>query len=372
MPPKPKVILYCVLSRYGGVETHVKNLAKILGDSGAEVTVAAKWAMSPDASTNFYQDYFHGIGVRLVTPRLNAWIMDSTLLPRRLQSFVATLVAEIYFRLKLKAAAFDLVSINAGGTFGSRLRRYAKPVGGKVVYHEHQTFSSAVNTHSQRIQMLQTMDTVSVNSSRDAAAASRLLGPAKRVVILPAIAAPMDAVRVPAKQTSTPFKVAFVGNLAAREKGAHKLLSIWKSHPMDGMQLTLHGPNADLLADARQTPGVHLAGPFQAKDLGQVFENVDLLVHPADDESLGLVLIEAMAHGVPFVATHVGGIIDIAHDNPHVATVANNEQAIYEGIVRMRSRMDSGLHNPVALQELYRERWSYASLAKRWLSEYRA
>jgi len=43
-------------------------------------------------------------------------------------------------------------------------------------------------------------------------------------------------------------------------------------------------------------------------DMERVYAAVDLLVHPALEEPMGLVLLEAMASGVPVVATNVTGI----------------------------------------------------------------
>ena len=369
MPHKPRILLYCVLSRFGGVETHIKNFAKVLSENGAEVTVAAKWALSPDGSRDFYRRHFQQVGVQLITPRLNVLIQECPFIPGALKSVAINLVAEIYFRLELRAASYDVVSINASGTFGLRLRRYSKRKG-RVIYHEHQTFVGANNSSEKRLHGLRKMDLVCVNSSRDAASASTLLGSERRIAILPAISAPMDKRQPSARPSGSPFRVAFVGNVAAREKGAHKLLNIWRSRAVQGMQLTLYGPNPDQTGAVKEMENVRFAGPFQASELGQVFGSIDLLVHPADDESLGLVLIEAMAHGVPFVATHVGGIIDIASDNPHVLTVENDEAVIYKAILHMRQQIEDGLHDPVALQKLYRLRWSNQALAARWLHEY--
>ncbi|MFM8332773.1 MAG: glycosyltransferase [Candidatus Methylumidiphilus sp.] len=49
-------------------------------------------------------------------------------------------------------------------------------------------------------------------------------------------------------------------------------------------------------------------------DLENVLPHLDLLVHPALDEGMGVVLLEASACGVPIVASRVGGIADIVRD----------------------------------------------------------
>lgn len=50
------------------------------------------------------------------------------------------------------------------------------------------------------------------------------------------------------------------------------------------------------------------------EDLREFIGCLDLLVHPALDEGLGVVLLEAAAAGVPVVATPVGGVPEIVRD----------------------------------------------------------
>ena len=49
-------------------------------------------------------------------------------------------------------------------------------------------------------------------------------------------------------------------------------------------------------------------------DIGRVFRSLDVLIHAAEREPFGLVIVEAMAHGVPVVATAEGGIPEIVQD----------------------------------------------------------
>ncbi len=49
------------------------------------------------------------------------------------------------------------------------------------------------------------------------------------------------------------------------------------------------------------------------QDMDKVMPNLDLLVHPAEMEGLGVSLLQAAASGVPIVASAVGGIPEIVH-----------------------------------------------------------
>lgn len=56
---------------------------------------------------------------------------------------------------------------------------------------------------------------------------------------------------------------------------------------------------------------VHWLG--RRKDVRQLMNRADLLIHPARQEPLGRVLLEALACGLPFVAGDVGGTREIVH-----------------------------------------------------------
>lgn len=362
-----RVLLYCVFDHRGGIETHIKNLAAVLVDRGAEVHIAAKWVKSPEV----YLAIFEQLGVRLVFPRYSASILGNRRLPAKLKTLFVNLLAELTFRRSLIRGSYDLVSINATGLFGYRMIRYAKQTGGCVTYHEHQTLSQSLDTSSEYVRLLQSMDFVSVNSRRDASTAGAVLNSATQGPhILPALAPHISCPENICKPVGSPFRVAFIGNVGATEKGAHKLLEIWKKRAPEGMLLTFYGGGAASLGPLDDIPNVRAVGPFHAHEIGRVFEDIDLLVHPANDESLGLVLIEAMAHGVPFLATHVGGIVDIADQNPNVMTVRDDLDAIYLGILHMRRRLETGDLDRQALRFDYEKKWSHAALGKRWADLY--
>jgi glycosyltransferase involved in cell wall biosynthesis len=58
---------------------------------------------------------------------------------------------------------------------------------------------------------------------------------------------------------------------------------------------------------------LHLLG--HREDIAEILGEVELLVHPANQEPFGRVLLEATAAGVPIVATNVGGTSEIVADN---------------------------------------------------------
>jgi len=53
---------------------------------------------------------------------------------------------------------------------------------------------------------------------------------------------------------------------------------------------------------------VRFAGPHTGADLARSYATADLLVHASHAETYGMVVTEALAHGLPVVATEVGGL----------------------------------------------------------------
>jgi glycosyltransferase involved in cell wall biosynthesis len=79
------------------------------------------------------------------------------------------------------------------------------------------------------------------------------------------------------------------------------------------------------VVDRGLEPVVQFAG-FR-EDLAALLPGVDLLVHPAEREGLGVAVLEAMSCGVPVVATAVGGIPDAVTDGVDGLLVPWGDQA---------------------------------------------
>lgn len=87
------------------------------------------------------------------------------------------------------------------------------------------------------------------------------------------------------------------------------------------------------------------AGPLQGRmhllgwrdDVARILRGADVLVHPARQEPLGRVLLEAAASGLPVVATDVGGTREIFPSNETGAILvpAGDAAALATGIVRV-------------------------------------
>jgi len=83
---------------------------------------------------------------------------------------------------------------------------------------------------------------------------------------------------------------------------------------------------------------LHLLGWRAHADLPAALADLDVLVNTSDNEGMPVSLIEAMAAGVPVVATAVGGTVSVVEDGmTGVLSPAGDHQALAAGILRLLS-----------------------------------
>lgn len=106
--------------------------------------------------------------------------------------------------------------------------------------------------------------------------------------------------------------LAFVGRMT-KEKGLSTLLEAFERLVADGRRLRLvvggEGPER-----ARPCPGVTYLGRLSPSSVASLFREAAVVVVPSLVEAQGLVAVEAMAAGVPLVASRVGGLAELVGD----------------------------------------------------------
>ncbi len=117
-----------------------------------------------------------------------------------------------------------------------------------------------------------------------------------------------------------PFRLLFVGSLAQLYKGPDVLLKAVAANVCSGLDLRLvmvgHGRHRDELAQLAQRLGigerVQFPGQLPGGEAVRVaLDQADLFVLPSRTEGLPRALIEAMARGLPCIASAVGGIPEL-------------------------------------------------------------
>jgi glycosyltransferase involved in cell wall biosynthesis len=81
---------------------------------------------------------------------------------------------------------------------------------------------------------------------------------------------------------------------------------------------------------------VHLHGPAFDKEKMEFFQRADIFVYPSYDEGMPMAIVEAMASGLPIVASRVGGLPDLVQDGVNGLLVdAGDPDQIVDAISRI-------------------------------------
>ena len=102
----------------------------------------------------------------------------------------------------------------------------------------------------------------------------------------------------------------YVGRLSA-EKEIERIKPVLEAIPNSHLALVGDGPHRLALEKHFAGTNTHFVGYLTGRDLGAAFACADAFIFPSRTETLGLVLLEAMAAGCPVVAANSGGIVDI-------------------------------------------------------------
>lgn len=148
------------------------------------------------------------------------------------------------------------------------------------------------------------------------------------------------------------FVLLHVGRLAA-EKGVHTILEAFRIArallPVGSVRLVIAGGGPDEAALRRAAPSdVTFLGVLDHKRaLPELYANADAFVFASLTETLGLVVLEAMASGLPVIATPAGGVADHLRDGENgLAFPANDVNAMAHAMVRLA--MDATLRDALA------------------------
>jgi len=149
----------------------------------------------------------------------------------------------------------------------------------------------------------------------------------------------------------------YVGRLSA-EKDIAKLRDVLQALPHARLAIVGDGPLRHDLERHFKGTSAFFTGYLHGEALARAYASADLFVLPSKTETLGLVLLEAMASGCPVVACRAGGVPDAVHDgvtgflfepaDPQglVNTVKNAIAGSYDlDAIRIRARHDVELYS---------------------------
>jgi len=134
----------------------------------------------------------------------------------------------------------------------------------------------------------------------------------------------------------------FFANLRGH-KGIFTLLDAWDAVvaalPDARLLVAGGGPEADAVAQRVQRTSrpdtVELLGRVQPQDISALMARADVFCHPAHGEPFGTSAVEAMASGLPVVATSAGGLAHVVPDAAGLKVAPSDAPALVEALVAL-------------------------------------
>merc|ERR1712157_7894 len=139
------------------------------------------------------------------------------------------------------------------------------------------------------------------------------------------------------------------------------LEKIREKHPDTYLVFVGHGPVKEELEEHFKGTPTIFTGLLRGEELSSVYASADTFIMPSDSETLGFVVLESMASGVPVVAANAGGIPNLIKDDFNGFLVEpGNLNAYVEKLKLLRD--DKIIREKIAVEARKEaERWSWES-----------
>jgi glycosyltransferase involved in cell wall biosynthesis len=154
----------------------------------------------------------------------------------------------------------------------------------------------------------------------------------------------------------------YVGRLGA-EKEIERIKPVLAAIPDARLALVGDGPHRQTLEQYFAGTPTNFVGYLKGQELATAYASADAFIFPSRTETLGLVLLEAMAAGTPVVAARSGGIPDIVTDGVNGYLFDPADEA---GSLKATQRLFANPEERETLRQNARreaERWGWAAAA---------
>jgi glycosyltransferase involved in cell wall biosynthesis len=307
--------------------------------------------------------------VRLATSRLR--FVGTWLYMRNLRSWLATHEFDLAYVSMLKHDAYVTVGEGARRGFPVVLRPEGAGATGDVAWQGWGRFGRTIAERCKNADAIVSISSAVTQELRSAGYDS------SKIHALP------NGVPVPDRPwqrrvdwRSAP-RAGFVGRLA-REKGLDTLISAWpavlSSFPKAHLTLVGEGPQRPALEDQVAVLGLgqSVELPGASDDPEGILRGCDLFVLPSREEGMSVALLEAMALGIPLVASSIPGNRRLIQDYQHGRLVAPDDpEALAQVIIAQWTNFDRAFHMTRAARRRVVEEFSIEAVARRHLELFR-
>ena len=347
------VLLLADNPAFGGTSRYCMNLALGLRQLGLEVSILAPFR------TDRPQDDW------LLQEGQNNHVPVRTL--RRRGPFDWELVAEL--RQILRDGQTDI--IHSQGYLSNVLARLAIQTGRlrtrSIVTFHAWTLDRQSPRRSRVYMWLDVLTTrwsahaIAVDSSVKRDYAQRRV-PAGMITVIPNGVKLWEANGAASPRTSDRFVVGFVGRMSY-EKGITPLVNIIQrllpDHPDIEFLVVGDGPEKGQLEALQSEPyGSRLTLTGRVVDVNPYYEQMDVLIMPSLREAMPFTVLEVMAHGVPVIATRVGGLPGVIdHEQNGILVQPQDEADMLHWLLQLKAdpalRLSLGAQAGKTIEEQY-------------------
>ncbi len=162
----------------------------------------------------------------------------------------------------------------------------------------------------------------------------------------------------------------YIGRLSA-EKDIEACRPVLEAIPGLRLALVGDGPHREKLEEYFTGTATYFPGFFQGADLAAAYASADVFFMASRTETLGLVLLEAMAAGCAVVAADEGGIPDIVRDGVTGDLFKHGDQETAIAAVRRLITDDAHREHMRREARLEAEKWSWAAATRQLEGLYR-
>ncbi len=127
--------------------------------------------------------------------------------------------------------------------------------------------------------------------------------------------------------------IAFVGRVA-EDKGVLELLEASKG--IEGINIHIIGPDQDNILGSCESENIIKVGPKPHDEVLEMLKRMDALILPSYSEGFPLVVLEAMACGLPIISTPVGSVPDMIDDDGGVLIKLRDSDSIKDAVEKIK------------------------------------